>query len=225
MVQTPFKVIPESGHTEPVAVLEEGDPQEEMLHIVTLLEELEGYKTDLQNPEVDKVVENIRQSLEPFKGWCIENTVVPALVGSLVYHDPYHMDIDLEWISAGPVNYVDTGKMHNNLPDYIGADYEDLFHLSLNPGYASISDTKKYLAELIADEGEEIPHWIDLQLSLSPSVLNAVPLFVEQIVQLDKMRQEYIELLGQYPILRAYVIETLEECVSIRRERRRKLAQ
>lgn len=199
--------------------------EEEMNQIQELLQNLKPFETDRphgENDEVDKALKIIREIFEPGREGLVEDEFIPIYHGSLQYHDPHNLDVDIAFASEE----IDE-------PDYQGmiSTYEPRFQERIddwprercdtNFGKASLEDIRRQ-AKYYNETGIYDVNRND-QVDQASEILSSVLLFPEQAPLLQKLKAEVLDVARGCTILRRGIIADLEETLDIRRERRKEL--
>lgn len=212
----------------PVGAQEEA-VKNEIQEIQDLLQKLKGYETDRphgMNDETDRAVAEVGRVCSQFREIVDREGIILTLHGSLQYHDPHNLDIDLTMFSAKdskeqylaltpPLEEAFDGekKTVKNWPReeaMTNFDYKGLDELEAN-------------AQLLEGDPDTDNLDISMAADFMAELLSSVLIFPHQQALFATFQAEGWRMLQKYPILRAKTKEELESVVTVREERRQEL--
>jgi hypothetical protein len=184
--------------------------------------DLKRYESDLQNPEVERAIEAIKQIMEPHARFFIRNGFVITYHGSLQYNDPRNLDVDLEFMSYD-LNYSEIdARMEIIEGIFTNSNIWPRPVCDTNFGYSVIADIRDELLEIPQTSYNDPTIDNDLYYSaLSASlILSSKLLYPQQTDLYNKLKLEVRKLIHKNKWLEEGVLSELEETLEIRRKRR-----
>jgi hypothetical protein len=207
--------------------LEGGRPPEapriELTSIDAKLKRLRVFETDLKNPEVDRAQEAIRRVFRPHLDWFHSREIAITYHGSLQFHDPVNLDIDVALLGQS-ATFAEV--------DPVLAQVENEF---TKPGvwprspahtdivYISMEQMQRHLKRIPSDTPHIEGRFIDVSSDLiAATAISSLLVFPEQQDLFTGMDQQARKIMSQHRWLREGVEKILDHAIEVRLERRNK---
>ncbi len=188
----------------------------EMQRIQTLVSDLKALEPSNpsdRNENVDTALKVTRDVFSPHKEWFLENKIIPTIHGSLLYHDPIGLDLDVTFFYIKPPEdfFIDQqrywsieqsfeGRPNPLYPDY---DLETNF---------SVVEPARFERELqqIEQRVVEPASGDDFSSMFLGQILTSELLYREQTEEFEKLKKSTLMRLQESPLLRQGVLKELE---------------
>lgn len=190
------------------------------------ISELKKCESTQKNPNVDTALAIINEIVTPYLPWFNQHGIVVTCHGSLQYHDPRNLDVDIQLVSAN-ITFSQISQIICELE----SKFEECNNWPTprcDPdfGLSDITDIKYELEKLdqnlVRGFYDNRVNNDDYYCSLSGSmILSSKPLYESQNALLSNYRAQVIELCIQNIYLREGIEYWLYETLEIRRKRRK----
>lgn len=203
---------------------EPGKDQDPLSEIDSHLVTLKSFETDLQNDRVDRAIEILRSTIDPYFEELDDLDVVPIYYGSLQYKDPKNLDADL-YFASEHAGYNELQDISNTVQASI--DYNPEW-----PGGLEFSDFSETSIDEIEEGSLRVPsdavydYDEDVLDGFRPEmyaafILSSVPLYESQREKLEKMQERIRGLAENHKWLREGIKEKLDDCIANRQNYRK----
>lgn len=192
-------------------------------NIDSLLGKLKVFESDQINEEVERAIQAVHRLIDPRFSWFETHGIIVTYHGSLQYHDPKNLDVDLYFVGLN-IEYEDVEHVYDELEEkFTQPGIWPRQPCDTNFGIASIKKIDEELKNFDSESnyGADAQGYGDFYPESSASyILSSALLYEEQRNGLKVLQMQIRDRLSRNRWLREGVFDSLSGAIQIREERR-----